>query len=170
MHHKKPAHDTILFLQKTRFHVQDVASYSQLPKTLPTMSLPMPPIDDAAGALQAGEAPGGILVTETAPAFASPVERRHRIADTPRNLIVLGFAELCGTFMFLLLSFVGTQAALNNNVGANGEPVTRLYPFTLLYIASSFGAALTVNVWVFYRVSVCMFNPCVCSALRTIAP
>ncbi|PNP53886.1 hypothetical protein THARTR1_05703 [Trichoderma harzianum] len=80
-----------------------------------------------------------------------------------RNEIVVVFGEFCGTFMFLLMSFIGTQAALDNNDPAN--PDAPLFPFSLLYVASSFGAALAVNVWVFYRVTGGMFNPAVTLAL-----
>jgi aquaporin related protein len=66
--------------------------------------------------------------------------------------------EFCGTFMFLLLSFMGAQVALDNNPATDGQ---KLDPATLLYIASSFGTALAVNVWVFYRVTGGMFNPAV---------
>lgn len=76
-----------------------------------------------------------------------------------RNEIVVVFGEFCGTFMFLLMSFIGTQAALDNNDPTN--PDAPLFPFSLLYVASSFGAALAVNVWVFYRVTGGMFNPAV---------
>jgi len=69
---------------------------------------------------------------------------------------VLG--EFCGTFMFLLLAFIGAQTAINNNA-ANSEPT--LFPYSLMYIAASFGCALAVNVWVFYRVTGGMFNPAV---------
>ena len=84
--------------------------------------------------------------------------RTHKIADAPRNLIILAFGEFCGTFMFLLLAFIGTEAALNNQPGDTGGQVN---PFILFYIASSFGCALAVNVWIFYRVSGGMFNPAV---------
>ncbi|KAK5991905.1 Aquaporin-1 [Cladobotryum mycophilum] len=73
--------------------------------------------------------------------------------------IVVIIGEFCGTFMFLLMSFMGAQAALDNN--SPGNPNAPLYPFSLLYIASAFGTSLAVNVWIFYRVSGGMFNPAV---------
>jgi aquaporin related protein len=92
-------------------------------------------------------------------------DRKHMFADPARNLIVVIFGELCGTFMFLLMSYIGTQAALDANTpGETGNP---LLPFSLLYIAASFGSALAVNVWVFYRVTGGMFNPAV-SLLGTV--
>ncbi|KAM0262563.1 hypothetical protein ACHAQJ_001608 [Trichoderma viride] len=76
-----------------------------------------------------------------------------------RNELVVVFGEFCGTFMFLLMSYIGTQAAIDNN--SPGNPDAPLFPFSLMYIAASFGAALAVNVWVFYRVTGGMFNPAV---------
>lgn len=79
--------------------------------------------------------------------------------DPIRNELVVVFGEFCGTFMFLLMSFIGTQAAIENN--SPGNPDAPLFPFSLMYIAASFGSALAVNVWVFYRVTGGMFNPAV---------
>ncbi|RFU80926.1 aquaporin-2 [Trichoderma arundinaceum] len=79
--------------------------------------------------------------------------------DGVRNELVVMFGEFCGTFMFLLMSFIGTQAAVENN--SPGNPDAPLFPFSLMYVAASFGAALAVNVWVFYRVTGGMFNPAV---------
>lgn len=76
-----------------------------------------------------------------------------------KNIAVVALGEFCGTFMFLLLSFIGTQVAIDNN--SPGSPDARLAPFSLLYIAASFGTALAVNVWIFYRVTGGMFNPAV---------
>jgi len=84
--------------------------------------------------------------------------RRHRFPDPLRNEFVVVFGEFCGTFMFLFLAFIGTQTALDTNSSVPGTP---LRPFSLMYVAASFGAALAVNVWVFYRVTGGMFNPAV---------
>ena len=85
--------------------------------------------------------------------------RRHPVPSNIRTICVVVFGEFCGTFMFLLLSFSGAQTALSTN--DPGNPGAPLLPFTLLYIAASFGTALAVNVWIFYRVSGGMFNPAV---------
>lgn len=84
------------------------------------------------------------------------VNHFHKLSGSLKIALVLGVGEFCGTFMFLLLSFMGAQAALDNSPTAG-----KLDASTLLYIASSFGTALAVNVWVFYRVSGGMFNPAV---------
>jgi aquaporin related protein len=57
------------------------------------------------------------------------------------------------------MSYIGTQAAIDNN--SPGNPNAPLFPFSLMYIAASFGTALAVNVWVFYRVTGGLFNPAV---------
>lgn len=61
--------------------------------------------------------------------------------------------------MFLLLSFIGAQTAITTNDPSS--PGAPLLPFSLMYIAASFGTALAVNVWIFYRVTGGMFNPAV---------
>ncbi|OTA05447.1 Major intrinsic protein, aquaporin-2 [Trichoderma parareesei] len=78
----------------------------------------------------------------------------NRLSGSFKTALVIAVGEFCGTFMFLLLSFMGAQTALNSSDGNLDAP-------TLLYIASSFGTALAVNVWVFYRVTGGMFNPAV---------
>ena len=87
-------------------------------------------------------------------------KRNHVVPDAVRNTLVVLLGEFCGTFMFLFMSFVGAQTALNNNPQQLGGNEV-LAPQTLLYVASSFGTALAVNVWIFYRVSGGMFNPAV---------
>ncbi|KPM45929.1 hypothetical protein AK830_g583 [Neonectria ditissima] len=90
---------------------------------------------------------------------AASGESRKPFSASARNLLVILFGEFCGTFMFLLLSFIGTQnAILTNNLTDSTAP---LQPFSLIFIAASFGTALTVNVWIFYRISGGMFNPAV---------
>jgi len=64
--------------------------------------------------------------------------------DRVRNALVIVLGEFCGTFMFLLLSFIGAQTALVTN--SPSDPTSPLLPFSLMYIAASFGTALAVNV------------------------
>jgi aquaporin related protein len=79
--------------------------------------------------------------------------------EEARNILVVIIGEFCGTFMFLLLSYIGAQTAIKTNAPLN--PDAPLLPFSLMYIASSFGGAIAVNVWIFYRVTGGMFNPAV---------
>ncbi|KAH6960494.1 aquaporin-like protein [Fusarium avenaceum] len=96
------------------------------------------------------------LPTEEA---VADTRERTPIPDRIKNAIIIVIGEFCGTFMFLLLSFIGAQTALVTNNPSN--PSAGLEPFSLMYIAASFGTALAVNVWIFYRVSGGMFNPAV---------
>lgn len=87
-------------------------------------------------------------------------DEEHPLPSRVRQAAVIVIGEFCGTFMFLLLSFIGTQTALDTN---NTDLSAPLQPFSLMYIAASFGTALAVNVWIFYRVTGGMFNPAVCT-------
>ncbi|KAI8684910.1 hypothetical protein NCS57_00158400 [Fusarium keratoplasticum] len=88
-----------------------------------------------------------------------PGEQGHLMPSTVRNSVIIVLGEFCGTFMFLLLSYIGAQTALVTNDPS--DPSAPLEPFSLMYIAASFGTALAINVWIFYRVSGGMFNPAV---------
>lgn len=69
-----------------------------------------------------------------------------------RNHIIAFIGEFVGTFMFLFTAFAGTQVATEED-----DVETE----NLLYIAGAFGAAVTVNAWIFFRVSGSAFNPVV---------
>ncbi|KAK1710901.1 hypothetical protein CaCOL14_010713 [Colletotrichum acutatum] len=86
-------------------------------------------------------------------------QRGYPFSLPQRNLLVIVLGEFCGTFMFLLLSFLGAQTAIVTN--NPDDPAATLSPDSLLYIAAAFGTAITANVWIFYRVSGGMFNPAV---------
>lgn len=80
---------------------------------------------------------------------------------------------LLGTFLFLLFAFGGTQAAKVNWDYAAPNPAHNptkavASPDLLLYIAVAFGLSLTVNVFVFYRVSGGLFNPAITTGLVVI--
>lgn len=81
--------------------------------------------------------------------------------------------EFIGTFLFLLFAFGGTQAAKVNWDYAAPNPAHNptkavASPDLLLYIAVAFGLSLTVNVFVFYRVSGGLFNPAITTGLVVI--
>ncbi|PNY25356.1 Aquaporin-1 [Tolypocladium capitatum] len=92
--------------------------------------------------------------------------RDHPLPSSARNALTVVVGEFCGTFMFLLLAFTGAQTALDTN--SPGDPSAPLLPFSLLYIAASFGTALAVNVWIFFRVTGGMFNPAVTLGLALV--
>ena len=87
-----------------------------------------------------------------------------------RNEAIAFLAELSGTFMFLFFAFVGTQVAnqaaeaqTGNAVNQNNTLSQAPNATTLQYIALSFGFSLTINVWIFFRISGGLFNPVVSS-------
>ncbi|KAK0388599.1 hypothetical protein NLU13_4842 [Sarocladium strictum] len=82
-------------------------------------------------------------------------------SDSVRNTFTVVLGEFCGTFLFLLLSYLGTQIAFDTT----GFPDVPLQPIALIYVALSFGSALTVTVWIFYRITGGMFNPAITLAL-----
>lgn len=90
--------------------------------------------------------------------------RPGNAADEPQSfsLIVQGHliamsGEFIGTIMFLFFAFGGTQIA-NTLTPADSPSLTQLS-----YISLSFGIALAVTAWTFYRVSGGLFNPAVCT-------
>ncbi|EAS31072.3 MIP family channel protein [Coccidioides immitis RS] len=70
--------------------------------------------------------------------------------DAIRNHLIAFIGEFVGTFMFLFTAFAGTQVA-NEKTGPGVD--------SLLYIAAAFAASVTVNAWIFFRVSGSAFNP-----------
>lgn len=95
---------------------------------------------------------------------------RTRVRANPvRKTLVAALGEFIGTFMFLFFAFVGAQATILNTraVDTDKAPdIATLVPLRFLLIVLAFGVGLTVNVWIFYRVSGGMFNPAVSLALR----
>jgi aquaporin rerated protein, other eukaryote len=97
------------------------------------------------------------------PRFSNPVKKRMDggntgaimgfLPDGVRNHLVAFLAELAGTFLFLFFAFSIAQVA----------HTTTPLPDTseLLYIALGFGSSVTVNVWIFYRISGGQLNPAV---------
>lgn len=85
-----------------------------------------------------------------------------RLPAPVRGHLVAVIGEFAGTTLFLGFAFAGTQVA---NVSSNyngGETVitttNQKSPQQLLYIALSFGFALAVNAWIFFRVSGGLFS------------
>lgn len=80
-----------------------------------------------------------------------------RLPDKLQYNLVCLMGEFVGTFLFLFFSFAGTQVS-NTPMPPPGSPPNTS---NLMYSALSFGFALTVNVWAFYRVTGGLFNPAV---------
>lgn len=79
-----------------------------------------------------------------------------------RGHIVAVLGEFVGTIFFLFLAFAGTQVAnITSNTNSGTEIQTKLpqkNPAQLLYVALSFGFALMVTAWVFFRISGGLFS------------
>jgi len=113
------------------------------------------------------------------PENANERGQRHPVSflsNLARNELVAFVAEFGGTFMFLFFAFGATQVANAAAVVANGaggqqenHSITQA-PNTsvLLFISLAFGFSLTVNVWVFFRISGGLFNPAVTLGLYLI--
>jgi aquaporin rerated protein, other eukaryote len=73
------------------------------------------------------------------------------------------FAELAGTFLFLLFSFAIAQVANTPVPTGDDDTLPTALPSVdkIFFIATGFGCSVAVNVWLFYRVSGGMFNPAV---------
>lgn len=85
------------------------------------------------------------------------------LTDYVRNLLVSTIGEFIGTFLFMFFPFAAAQTV--NIPSATGALATGPDPTRLLYISFAFGFSLTVNVWLFFRVSGAAFNPAVTLAL-----
>jgi aquaporin related protein len=82
----------------------------------------------------------------------------------PKNVkghVVACVGEFVGTFMFLLFALGGTNVV--NTAPPEGQNAVSLAanPSKIMYIALVFGMSLTVNAWVFFRISGGLFNPAV---------
>ncbi|KAH6716143.1 aquaporin-like protein [Leptodontidium sp. MPI-SDFR-AT-0119] len=78
-----------------------------------------------------------------------------------RNHLVATIAKFAGTTLFLLFAFAGTQVALNAHPSEKSKVGATSHVDQLLYISLCFGFSLTVNSWIFFRISGGLFNPAV---------
>lgn len=79
-----------------------------------------------------------------------------------RNHLIAMCGEFVGTFLFLFFAFSGTQVANSQTQGTVSTTIAQgSNPAQLLYISLCFGFSLTVNAWVFFRISGGLFNPAV---------
>ena len=72
-------------------------------------------------------------------------------SSTVRKHLVAASGEFVGTFMFLMLAFLGHLMAVDQagDTGPNGTNSGS----TVIYISLSYGFALLVSAWAMYRVS-----------------
>ena len=76
--------------------------------------------------------------------------------------IYAALLEFCGTTVFLTLAFGGVQSSGAEASSASESPTS---PQRIMYAATSFGLALLVSAWLFFRVTGGLFNPDVSLAL-----
>lgn len=85
-----------------------------------------------------------------------------RLPSSIRGHVVAVIGEFIGTALFLGFAFAGTQVAnVSSNVNTGDTVITTVQqktPQQLLYISLSFGFALAVNAWVFFRISGGLFS------------
>jgi aquaporin related protein len=85
---------------------------------------------------------------------------------TTRGHVVATLGEFAGTFFFLFFAFSGAQtAAVSSNPNTGTTVITAVKqatPSQLLYTALAFGFSLSVNAWVYFRISGGLFNSAVC--------
>ena len=90
-----------------------------------------------------------------------------KLPPTARGHVVATLGEFAGTFFFLFFAFSGAQtAAVSSNPNTGTTVITAVKqatPAQLLYTALAFGFSLTVNAWVYFRISGGLFNPAVCT-------
>ena len=87
------------------------------------------------------------------------------LPNTVRLHFVTMLGEFIGTFMFLFFAFASARIAISakhaqaalyaQNTSTLNQKMAAALPdsSTLMYIALAFGFSLTVNAWVFFRIS-----------------
>ncbi|ORY90817.1 aquaporin-like protein [Leucosporidium creatinivorum] len=99
-----------------------------------------------------------------APREARKPRAKKGIAREIIHDILASVGEFTGTFIFLLLSFLGAASA-GYNRGGGDSSITTNDNQTILFIALSFGMSLVVVAWAFFRVTGAAFNPAVTFSL-----
>jgi aquaporin related protein len=124
-------------------------------RRLRRVKLPMLPIHNQEGSK-------GLALTTSKGHVYLLDQFRERVPLRIRNRSVAMISEFVGTFLFMLIGLGGNSAVINDSAVATqtggGDPSAD--PAKILFIATSWGAAVTVNAW--------SFNPAVTMALMLI--
>jgi aquaporin rerated protein, other eukaryote len=84
----------------------------------------------------------------------------------PSHLMLMNqVGEYVGTTMFLFMAFGGTHIANLPGAAVTTTSGTLIDTSNLTFISISFGLALIVNIWLFFRISGALFNPAITLAL-----
>ncbi|EMC93876.1 hypothetical protein BAUCODRAFT_74703 [Baudoinia panamericana UAMH 10762] len=76
-----------------------------------------------------------------------------------RNHFIAATGEFVGTFMFLLMAFLGHSMAASQ--APESGPTDTNSNQTVIFIAMAYGFSLLVTAWTMYRISGGLFNPAV---------
>ena len=95
---------------------------------------------------------------------------REKVPLRIRNRSIAMISEFVGTFLFMLIGLGGNSAVINDAAVAAqyGGGDASADPAKILFIATVWGASVTVNAWSFFRISGGLFNPAVTMALMLI--
>ena len=95
---------------------------------------------------------------------------RERVPMRVRNRLIAMLSEFVGTFMFMFIGIGGNSTVINDAAvklqWGEGSPAAD--PAKILFIATTWGMAVTVNAWAFFRISGGLFNPAVTMAMMII--
>jgi aquaporin related protein len=87
---------------------------------------------------------------------------RWAVSDSIRNHIIAMLGEFVGTLSFLFFGFAAVQISKSHPDNlAGGLNVSSPSLLQIFFISAGFGLSLTINAWIFFRVSGSAFNPAV---------
>jgi aquaporin related protein len=99
-----------------------------------------------------------MATSDEAGVLDGPPHQRYRLSPVGRHLVAAS-GEFVGTFFFLYFGYAGNLMAILQ--APYTAPNGGLASSTDIWIAVSYGFALLVNAWAFYRISGGLFNPAV---------
>ena len=90
---------------------------------------------------------------------------RWAVSDSIRNHIIAMLGEFVSTLSFLFFGFAAVQISKSHPDNlAGGVDVSSPSLLQIFFISAAFGLSLTVNAWIFFRISGSAFNPAVSSS------
>jgi aquaporin related protein len=95
---------------------------------------------------------------------------REKVPMPIRNRSIAMFSEFVGTFLFMLIGLGGNSTVINAPAKAvqYGGGDMMADPAKIIFVATVWGMAVTVNAWAFFRISGGLFNPAVTMAMMII--
>ena len=95
---------------------------------------------------------------------------REKVPLPIRNRSIAMLSEFTGTFLFMLIGLGGNSTVINDPAASvqYGGGNIMADPAKILFVATVWGASVTVNAWAFFRISGGLFNPAVTMAMMMI--